>query len=101
MKGFIDFIRKQSVVGLAIAFIMGAAITRVIQALVSDIINPLIGIFSNQLSNLKNLKLVIGSVEFLIGDFLSILIDFVIVSFVVFGLFELLKLKRLDKDDEK
>jgi large conductance mechanosensitive channel len=101
MKDFVDFIRKQGIVGLAIAFIMGAAVTRVVQAIVADIINPIIGVFTGQLSGFKDLTVTVGSAQLLIGDLISVLIDFVIVAFVVFGLYEWLKLKKLDKKEEK
>jgi large conductance mechanosensitive channel len=80
---------------------MGAAITRVIQALVADIVNPLIGVFSGQLSNLKAWVVTVGPVKLMVGDLVSVIIDFIIVAFVVFGLFEFLQLKKLDKKEEK
>ena len=44
MKGFIDFIREQGVIGLAIAVILGGAVNKLVASLVGDIIQPLIGI---------------------------------------------------------
>lgn len=101
MKGFIQFIQKQKVIGLAIAFVMGAAITRLIQSLVGDIINPLISLFTNRLSNLRGLEISVGPARLLIGNFLSVLIDFIIVALVIYGLYEVLKLKALDGVEEK
>lgn len=97
MKGFINFIRQQGVVGLAVGFILGGAITKMVTALVTDLIDPLVGLFIGGL-NLKDNTLTIGSVTFLWGDFVSVLIDFLIMSFIVyFGV----KLLRLDKIDKK
>ena len=41
MHGFMDFIRTQGVVGLAVGFILGGAVSKVVAALVTDVINPL------------------------------------------------------------
>lgn len=101
MKSFVEFIRKQGVVGLAIAFIMGASITKVITALVTDIVNPFVGLFLEHFASLEKLTFKIGSAQFLVGDFISALIDFIIVAFVVYGLFEFLQLKKLDRKEEK
>jgi len=99
MKDFIDFVKKQGVVGLAIGFILGGAVSKVVSALVEDIINPLIGIFLGKIGNLSNLALRIGSAYITFGHFISILIDFVIVALVVYAGFKYLKLDKLDKKD--
>jgi len=43
MKGFIEFVRDQGVVGLAVGFILGGAISKVVTSLVENIINPVGG----------------------------------------------------------
>jgi len=40
-SGFIDFVREQGVVGLAVGFILGGAVSKVVSSLVKDIINSL------------------------------------------------------------
>ena len=44
MRVFMDFIREQGVVGLAVGFILGGAVSKVVSSLVEDIINPILGI---------------------------------------------------------
>lgn len=97
MKGFINFVREQGVVGLAVGFILGGAVSKVVSAFVSDIINPLLSIFLGATKDLKNISFSIGSVQILYGDFLSILIDFIIISFVVYFVFKALGIEKLDK----
>jgi large conductance mechanosensitive channel len=99
MKGFIDFVKKQGVVGLAIGFILGGAVSKVVSALVEDIINPFIGIFLGKIGDLSNLYLRIGSAHITFGHFVSILIDFAIVALVVYAGFKYLKLDKLDKKE--
>jgi large conductance mechanosensitive channel len=96
MKGFLDFVREQGVVGLAVGFILGGAVAKMVTALVADLINPLIGLVIGSL-NLKSAYIAIGKSKLMWGDFVSVMIDFLIVSFVVYFGVKILKLDRLDK----
>jgi large conductance mechanosensitive channel len=97
IQGFMDFIREQGVVGLAVGFILGGAVSKVVTALVNDIINPLVGLILGAASGLKDSALEVGSAKILWGDFVSVVIDFVIIALVVYYGFKLLKLDRIDK----
>ena len=99
MSGFIDFIRKQGVVGLAVGFILGGAISKVVSALVEDIINPIIGIALGKAGGLATASFNIGAVEILWGHFISIIIDFLVIALVIFYGVKALKLDQLDKKD--
>lgn len=69
--------------GLAIAFIMGVAATSLIQALVNDIIMPVIGKLIPG-GEWQKATLDIAGMLFKWGDFLSQLINFLIIALVVF-----------------
>jgi len=97
MKGFLDFIREQGVVGLAVGFILGGAVSKVVTAIVTDLINPFIGIILGTVGNLKNAYVKIGSAKIMWGDFVSTMVDFIIVAFVVYFGVKWLKLDKLDK----
>lgn len=97
MKGFINFIREQGVVGLAVGFILGGAVSKVVSALVSDIINPLLGIILGAAGELKTASINIGSAKILYGDFISVIVDFLIIALVVYYGVKTLKLDQLDK----
>jgi len=99
MSGFIGFIRKQGVIGLAVGFILGGAVSRVVSALVTDIINPIVGIALGKVGSLANASFSIGPVTILWGHFISVLVDFLIVALVVYYGIKLLKLDKLDKKD--
>jgi large conductance mechanosensitive channel len=83
---FKDFIGKTGVLGLAIGFIMGTIIGKVVSALVQDIIMPIPGAFVPG----GDWKTAIVSVpvgngmNFAVGDFVGVIIDFIIIAFVVF-----------------
>lgn len=97
MKGFIDFIREQGVVGLAVGFILGGAVSKVVTAIVTDIINPIIGLALGAVGGLKTASVGIGSARILYGDFISVVIDFLVVSFVVYFGVKAIGLHKLDK----
>jgi large conductance mechanosensitive channel len=97
MKGFVNFIREQGVVGLAVGFILGGAVSKVVSSLVADIISPMIGLFIGQAQSLKTATFVIGKVSISWGNFISNFLDFIIISAVVYYLFSLLHLYKLDK----
>jgi large conductance mechanosensitive channel len=86
-KGFIgefmEFLLKYQVIGLAVAVIIGAAATKMVTAMVNDIIMPIIGAIIPG-GAWRTAVLEIGSVKFLVGDFVAAIIDFVIIAFVVF-----------------
>lgn len=97
MKGFLDFIREQGVVGLAVGFILGGAVSKLVTALVTDIINPILGVILGSVNGLKNASFGIGSAQILYGDLLSVAIDFIVIALVVYYGVKMLGLDKLDK----
>ena len=83
---FIDFIGKAGVLGLAIGFIVGTYIGKVVSALVADIIMPIPGAFVGGGDWRKAvISLPIGNgMNFAVGDFIGVILDFLIVAFVIF-----------------
>lgn len=84
-------------VGLAVGFILGGAISKLVSALVEDIINPILGVFLGKVGGLQSASLVVGQVKILWGDFIAVLIDFLVIAFVVYFGVKWLKLDKLDK----
>lgn len=97
MKGFIEFIREQGVVGLAVGFILGGAVSKLVSALVTDLINPLLGVALGAVGGLKSASVQIGSATLLYGDLVSVAIDFIVVALVVYFGVKLLRLDKLEK----
>lgn len=96
MKGFMDFVREQGVVGLAVGFILGGAVAKMVTAIVTDLINPIIGLLMGGL-NLENAYVSMGGAKLMWGNFVSTAIDFLIVAFVVYSGVKILKLDKIDK----
>lgn len=96
VTGFVEFIRTQGVVGLAVGFILGGAVSKVVTALVNDIVNPMLGYALGSTDGLKAMKL--GPV--LLGDFVAVIIDFLIIAAVVYFIVKGLGFDKLDKKKE-
>ena len=99
-KGFFNFIREQGVVGLAVGFMLGGAVSKIVTALITDIINPLIGAIFGTAGGLKNAAVEIGQSKILWGDFISVLIDFLVIALVVYFGVKIIGIERLDKKKE-
>jgi large conductance mechanosensitive channel len=97
LNEFKAFIAKGNVVDLAVGIIIGAAFTAIVSSLVADLINPTIGLvtggidFSNLYIDLSGTNPVslaaareAGVPVFAYGSFITAVINFLIVAWVVF-----------------
>ncbi len=97
LKQFRDFAIKGNVVDLAVAVIIGAAFGKIVDSLVNDIIMPIVGAvaggldFSNHFLPLSNAVMapVLSEARkqgavLAWGSFLTIVLNFLIVAFVLF-----------------
>jgi len=85
---------KGNLVDIAVGFVMGAAFKQVVTSFTGGIVSPLIGLIFK--ADFKDLKYVVkegtlndagekvGEVAVLYGDFITNVIDFIIVAFVMF-----------------
>lgn len=97
MRSFLDFIREQGVVGFATGFILGGAVSDLVKAFVTDLVNPVIGLFLGSVEGLKTRAFPLFGATIAWGDFITILINFLVLAAVVYFLFRVLGLEKLDK----
>lgn len=96
MKEFKEFAMKGNLVDIAVGFVMGAAFTKVVNAFTGGIVSPVISLFTEKFK-FDELEVVLreqvldaagavttAKVAITYGMFLTALIDFVIVAFVMF-----------------
>ena len=81
IREFKEFLLKQNVIALAIAVVVGAALNTLVQALVNDFIMPIV-VAGGPAGDWRTATWDVGPVKFGVGDFLSALINFLIVGFV-------------------
>lgn len=101
MKSFATFIREQGVVGFATGFILGTAMSDLVKAFNTDLISPLVGLALGSASALKEQAWSVFGVTFAWGDFVTVLLNFLILAFVVYFVFSVLPLRMLDKPKDK
>ena len=100
MKKFLAFIQDQGVVGIAIAFVLGAAVTKLVAAFVIDFVNPIVTFVFGVTGGIAKASFKIGPMVFAYGNFITVLIDFMIVLFVVYLAYTILRLEKLTKKKE-
>ncbi|TXE12908.1 large-conductance mechanosensitive channel protein MscL [Seonamhaeicola algicola] len=94
LKEFKDFAMKGNLVDIAVGFVMGAAFNKVVASFTGGIVSPLIGLLFN--TDFKDLKYklkegtlndageMVGEVYLEHGQFITNVLDFIIVAFVMF-----------------
>jgi large conductance mechanosensitive channel len=81
---FRGFLTKTSALALAVGVIIGAAVGNVVSALSADLLMPVIGLFLPG-GDWRAAKFTLrGENAILYGHFLGTLVDFVVISFVLF-----------------
>ena len=83
IKEFREFISRGSVMDLAVGVIIGGAFQSIINSLVNDIIMPLIGIIVGQ-DSFASLSVTVGGAVITYGNFISAILNFLIMAFVLF-----------------
>lgn len=85
VKEFKEFAIKGNVVDLAVAVVIGAAFGKIVTSLVDDIITPAILTPALKAAHLTNLsELVIPGTAIKYGNFLSAVLDFIIIALALF-----------------
>jgi len=83
LKGFQQFLLRGNVLDLAVAVIIGGAFGAVVTALVKDRLTPMIAAIVQQ-PDFSGIVLVVNGSKVLIGDFLNVVISFVLVAAAVY-----------------
>lgn len=98
VKEFKAFAFKGNVVDLAVGVIIGAAFSAIVKSFVDDIVTPLLLNPALEKANVKNIaELSWNGVKY--GNFLSSIISFVIVAFVLFMMIK--GINRLSRKEEE
>lgn len=84
LKEFKEFAFKGDVVDLAVGIVIGAAFTAIVKSFVDNLINPIVGALIGGKHALDGWAFRVGVVKFTYGAFLSAVLNFLIVAFVLF-----------------
>ena len=106
LKGFMDFVREQGVVGLAVGLAIGTQAGKAVEAIVKGFINPIVSFVVGDTKGLDNATwtlyensdraLIIGW-----GGVVSALITLTAVAAVIYYIVHGLKLDKLDRKKDK
>lgn len=87
MKNFIsefkEFISRGNVLDMAVGVVIGGAFTAIVTSLVNDVITPLIGVLIGGL-DFSGLSIKVGDATVGYGSFIQAIINFLLISFVIF-----------------
>jgi large conductance mechanosensitive channel len=90
LRDFKNFLTKDNFIALAIAVVLGGAVGKVVQALVDDFIMPIVAA-STPGGDWQKATWDVGPMKFGIGDFASVLLNFIIIAFVVWRIAKLIE----------
>ncbi|SJZ82888.1 large conductance mechanosensitive channel protein MscL [Anaerorhabdus furcosa] len=90
---FKEFAMRGNVVDMAVGVMIGAAFKSIVDSFINDIISPVIGLFMND--SLHTLSVTIGMVTINYGAFITAIMNFVIMAFILFIVIKLMnKMKK-------
>ncbi|MDR3297800.1 MAG: MscL family protein [Candidatus Nomurabacteria bacterium] len=101
--GFLEFIKGQNVIGLAIGLVIGTAASALINSLINNVIMPPFGFLLGSAEGLKGLYLDLGTTpagevaQLKYGAFLSDFINFLVIAIVVYLVVKWLNLELKKK----
>jgi len=99
---FKQFIARGNVMDMAVGVIIGGAFNGIITSLIDCIINPVLGIFAGDgtaLAGSLSFRLP-GGGELMLGSFLTSVLNFLVMAFVVFCLVKALNSLHRKKEEE-
>jgi large conductance mechanosensitive channel len=83
LSGFRQFILRGNVVDLAVGVVIGAAFGSVVTAFTKDLLTPLIAALVGK-PDFSAISFTIGSTVFPVGDFINVLVSFLLVAAAVY-----------------
>jgi large conductance mechanosensitive channel len=83
LREFKEFALKGNLIDLAVAFILGVTFAAVVTSFVDDIIMPIVGAVVSDKS-FADLTFEIAGVDIRYGSFLTVLLNFLIVAWILF-----------------
>lgn len=99
LKEFKEFALRGNVLDLAVGVIIGAAFQNLVTSLTNNIISPILGCFSEV--DFSGWKLTIGNLNLTYGAFITDVINFIIMAFIVFLIVKFMnKLASFGKKEE-
>ena len=99
LKEFKEFALRGNVLDLAVGVIIGGAFQKLVTSLTTNLISPILGCFTEV--DFSGWSLKIGNLNLTYGAFITDVINFIIMAFIVFLIVKFMnKLSNLGKKEE-
>ena len=99
LKEFKEFALRGNVLDLAVGVIIGGAFQKLVTSLTTNLISPILGCFTEV--DFSGWTLKIGNLNLTYGAFITDVINFIIMAFIVFLIVKFMnKLAKLGKKEE-
>lgn len=83
LKEFKEFIARGNIMDLAIGVVIGGAFQKIVTSLVEDMIMPAISVITGKV-DFSELVITIGDTSIKYGNFITAIVDFLIIAFCIF-----------------
>lgn len=98
MDDFVNFIKKQGVVGVAVAFVVGAAAVAMIERIVEALVTPLIAVVAGEADITNAFAVTVGDTTLKFGMAIDAIIQFLIIAFVVYTMVRAIGADKWDSE---
>lgn len=98
LSGFMEFIREQNVVGLAVGLVLGTSASALVNSLINNVLMPPLGFLLGSADGLRGLVWHMGvtpsgeMASVFYGQFINDMINFLVLAFVIYLVIKFLKL---------
>jgi large conductance mechanosensitive channel len=103
--GFKDFLREQSVIGIGIGLVLGTQVKTVVDTIMLQFVNPVTALFLPGQATLASQKISVSvgpkHAEIGWGAIVYTLFSFVMIAFLVYAIYKILRLDKLAKKKDK
>lgn len=83
LKEFKEFALKGNIMDMAVGVVIGGAFQKIVNSLVNDIIMPAISVLTGNV-DFTDMVLTIGNASIKYGNFITTIVDFLIIAFSIF-----------------
>ncbi len=100
LKEFKEFAMRGNVIDMAVGIVIGSAFTGIVNSLVNDLITPVFGAITSG-ADFSSWVVGFGDFQFKIGSFISAVINFILVAFVLFLVVKAMNTLRAHKKKDE
>ena len=83
LKEFKEFALKGNIMDMAVGVVIGGSFQKIVNSLVNDIIMPAISVLTGNV-DFSDLVLTVGNASIKYGNFITTIVDFLIIAFSIF-----------------